>query len=199
MRAAIEPDDSRFVDHLRLHHDRIPCLDDLIVAVVAVRNHGRHGGWEKQASILEPHIYRRGRIVKPFQAIPLGGGRRGREAGKQSIGRISDDGRPEAGQHLRTGLQPAQRIVIRTALLFLQLGRLFRGVERLVLQPCGALEWNGGSGTPEAVKVGMYAHRWLRRLREDAQRCRKSQNPKETRCARAAARWYGIHTLLCRE
>ena len=119
MRAPIEPDDSRIVDHFRLYHDRIAGLDDLIIAVVAVGNHGRHGGWKEQASILEPHIYRRRRIVKTFQAIPLGGGRGGSEAGKQAIRRIGDDGGPEAGQHQRTGLQPAQRIVIRAACLSL--------------------------------------------------------------------------------
>jgi hypothetical protein len=42
----------------------------------------------------------------------------------------------------------------------------------------------------------MYAHRLLRRLRDDDQRCSKSHNPEETRCVPAVARCYGIHTLI---
>src|SRR5205807_8892304 len=102
-----------------------------------------------------------------------------------------------ARQHQRTGFQAVQWIPIGTACISLAFGGLFRREERLVLQPRGAFERNGGSGAPGAVKVRMYARGALRRLPGDAQRRRKSQNPEETCCVPMAAGMY-IHTSLCR-
>ena len=138
---AIQVDDSRFMDHFRLHHDRIAGLEDLIIAVIAVGNHGRDGGWEEQASILKPHIGRPRRMVEAFQASLSGGRGERSEAGKQTIGRIGDDGRPEAGLHQRAGFEAADRIGI--AFLFLQLGGLLwacRTVDSSASRGVGA-EW----------------------------------------------------------
>ena len=110
MRAAIEPDDSRFVDHFRLHHDRITGLDDLIVAVVTVGDHRRHGGWKEQAAILESHIGRRGRIVEVFQAIPLGRGRC-RSQADDGVERVRRQRRALASQReVRGRVVAAQRL-----------------------------------------------------------------------------------------
>ena len=99
MGGAIQPYDSRVVNHFGLHHDRVARLDDLICAVVPVGNHGRHPSWENQASILESHILRLAWMVKTFHSIALGGGCGASEAGKPAIRRIGNDGGPEAWLH----------------------------------------------------------------------------------------------------
>src|SRR5271165_3627453 len=80
VRAAVQMNDSRIVDHLDVNHQRIFGLDDLVIAVVGIRSHRRHGGYKDKAAILKPQIPRAFRVPKQFLAAMLFGGGGWRES-----------------------------------------------------------------------------------------------------------------------
>ena len=91
MRAAVHADDPRVVNHLHVHDECIPGLEDLVVAVVGIRQHRRPGGEKREALILKTQILGVLRAFDAVQPAPLDGGGRWCERRNASIGRVGDD------------------------------------------------------------------------------------------------------------
>ena len=57
MRTTIQVDDPGVVNHLHVHNQRPPGLNNAVVAVVGVRKHGRTRRGKRQALILKPRVF----------------------------------------------------------------------------------------------------------------------------------------------
>jgi len=91
MGATVQANDSRVVNHLRIHNECVLGLHDLVVAVVGIRKHGGPGGEERQTLILKTRILGTGGMRHRFDTAALNGGSLGREGGNAAIGRVGHD------------------------------------------------------------------------------------------------------------
>ena len=170
MGPSVQVNDSGVVNHFRVHDEGVPGLHDLVVAVVAVRQHGRPGGKERQAPVLQARILRAGQAFLRVGAATPHGGRRGRQGRNATIGRVGDDGGAErfdgAGAELAeervVGARAGARrrgllrgfLVAFSDLAFPRRGFRWRE-EGFVLQRQGAFERRRRGGVPDAVEARM--------------------------------------------
>ena len=170
MRTAVQTNDSGVVDHLRVHHECIPGVHDLVVAVVGIRKHRRPGGEKRQTLILKPRVLGARGVLHPVDTLALALGRGGRQRGNAAIRRIGDDRRAErldgAGPELAVDRivgagagafrgRLRRRLLIAFSDLAFPRRRFFRREKGFVLQLNGAFEWRDRRGVPDAVEAGV--------------------------------------------
>src|SRR5882762_5739672 len=170
MRTAVQMDDSGVVDHLRVHNEGIPGLNNLVVAVVGIRKHRRPRRQKSQALILKSRIFSALRVLLPLGTPALDFGRRGRERGNAAVGGVGHDGGSEgldsAGAELaeervvRAGADVLCVCLGRTLLIVLSdlafpLCGFFARKKGFVLQLPWAFERRGGGGVPDALEAGV--------------------------------------------
>ena len=71
--------------------DGIAGLNDLVVAVVGIRQHRRPRRQERQALILQPEIFGVFEPLQPLETATLDLGSRRRQRGDATVGRLGDD------------------------------------------------------------------------------------------------------------
>ena len=94
VRPTVEVDDARVVDHLGVDDEGVRRLNELIVAVVRIRQHRRARSRERQTPILQAEVFRMLEALQSLQALASdlsGGWRQRRDAAIRWIGH---DGRP---------------------------------------------------------------------------------------------------------
>ena len=91
MRTAIQMNDPRVVDHFRVDDDGVLGLNDLVVAVVGIRQHRRTGREERQAAILKPEILGVLEAPLPLETTAADFGSRRRERGNTAVSRVGHD------------------------------------------------------------------------------------------------------------
>ncbi len=168
MRPAIHVNDSRVVVHLRVDEHGVWRLNDLVVAVIGIRQHRWPCRGKRQAPILQPEI------VGPV-GIALGLGpatpdfcRRRRERRNAAVGGPDDDRGPPCGHHSRAELPEervvragaggsraglSRRLLVAFSDVTLPRGRFGRGEKQLVFQLERPLERRHRGRIPVALKI----------------------------------------------
>src|SRR5688500_18605794 len=172
MRAPVRMNDSGVVDHLSVYDEGILGLNDQVVAVVGIRQHGRARRQERQTPILKSWIFRVLKLLHPLETATLDLCSCRRERGDSTVGRVGDDGGAEGLDGARAVLAverivgsgaaaprrgPARRFLVPQSKFAFPLRRFFRRKERLVLQFSRTLERCDRGGVPDALEIRVAA------------------------------------------
>ena len=185
---------SGVVIHLHVHDEGISGLNNLVVAVVGIRKHGRPRCGKRQALILKPRIFSARGVLLRFDSAALDLGRRGRERGNAAVERVGHDGGSEgldgAGAELaeervvstgadvfRAGL--GRTLLVVSSDLALPLGGFVGSKKGFVLELPGAFERRGSGGVPDAVESGVGGTAGGLTRDERGNEAQRGQDPKQ--------------------
>ena len=147
MRTAVQVNDSRVVDHLGVHQNGVPGLNDLVVAVVGIRQHRRPGGERTPDTDPEGPDPGRSRALHRLDTPALDLGSRGRERGNAAVGRVGDDRRAERLDD--AGAELAEERVVGAG------AGVLRARPAAEAPRCAAATWRSHSAASSGVKKAL--------------------------------------------